>query len=231
MIANLMGGDGLIVIVVALVVLVGGSQLPKIARNVGLAGKEFRKAQSEAEDEAAREKAASAAATVPPAVALPASPAPAPAPTPTPAPATAAAGPAPAAGEPSITLTPAQLDALLKAREEQTRNDPASNERQLEVQSRTDRVRPRRWRAMRRRSRSDEPPQTPCSIRLYRAYSRQGALTGQSAQMRRAISTPTPSLGKKVSGGNSRHLPSAIQFVSTVSRSSVNPSTLKVSRW
>jgi sec-independent protein translocase protein TatA len=124
MIANLMGGDGLIVIVVALVVLVGGSQLPKIARNVGLAGKEFRKAQSEAENEAAQ-KAASAAATVPPAVALPASPAPTPA-SPAPTPATTATA-APAAGEPSITLTPAQLDALLKAREEQTRNDPASN--------------------------------------------------------------------------------------------------------
>ena len=55
MTGNIMGGDGLIVIVVALVVLVGGSQLPKIARNVGLAGKEFRKAQSEAEAEHAQQ--------------------------------------------------------------------------------------------------------------------------------------------------------------------------------
>src|SRR5579875_3334930 len=46
------------------------------------------------------------------------------------------------------------------------------------------------------------------------AYSRQGALTGQSAQIRRASSTPTPSLGKKVSGGKSRHLPSAIHELS-----------------
>jgi TatA/E family protein of Tat protein translocase len=140
MIANLMGGDGLIVIVVALVVLVGGSQLPKIARNVGLAGKEFRKAQAEAEDEKAREAAASAAATPPPPVALPASAAPAPASVnapatsvagaPTDAAAPAAAGaPAPGANgaEGSITLTPAQLDALLRAREEQARNEPGSN--------------------------------------------------------------------------------------------------------
>ena len=129
MIANLMGGDGLIVLVVALVVLVGGSQLPKIARNVGLAGKEFRKAQTEAEEEAAQKKEQKAQAetpTPPPPVALP----------------TQAAGPAPnapavppAAGDPasttpddgSITLTPAQLDALLKAREQQVRNEAGSN--------------------------------------------------------------------------------------------------------
>lgn len=138
MIANLMGGDGLIVLIVALVVLVGGSQLPKIARNVGLAGKEFRKAQAEAEEEKAK-AAANPGASVPPPVALPAgaeasSPAPsAPAQAPAPAVSTTAApaaappsaGAAPAGTEgDSITLTPAQLDALLKAREEQVRNGP-----------------------------------------------------------------------------------------------------------
>src|SRR4051812_28385188 len=45
---------------------------------------------------------------------------------------------------------------------------------------------------------------------LRSAYSRQCAFTGHSAQMRRAISTPTPSLGKKVEGGLSRHTPFAI---------------------
>jgi sec-independent protein translocase protein TatA len=120
MIANLMGGDGLIVIVIALVVLVGGSQLPKIARNVGLAGKEFRKAQSEAEEEAEKAKASAAAkAAVAPPVPLPASPA-APA-------ANAAAAAAPTAADPAITLTPAQLDALLKAREEQVRGESSSS--------------------------------------------------------------------------------------------------------
>ena len=119
MIANIFGGDGLIVIVIALVVLVGGSQLPKIARNVGLAGKEFRNAQAEAEQEQAARKAKEAADA---AVALPQASAPAGAP--------AAAAAAPAAGsadEGAITLTPAQLDALLKAREEQVRGESAGS--------------------------------------------------------------------------------------------------------
>ncbi|HET6965791.1 MAG TPA: twin-arginine translocase TatA/TatE family subunit, partial [Acidimicrobiales bacterium] len=123
MIANIAGADGIIVLIVALVVLVGGSQLPKIARNIGLAGKEFRKAQAEAEEEQAKAKASAAA--VPPPVALPATP-PAGAASSAPvAPPTATAGPAPAAaapaGDDSITLSPAQLEALLKAREEQAR--------------------------------------------------------------------------------------------------------------
>ena len=49
MIGNI--GDLPYVIVIAVIVLVGGSQLPKIARNLGMAGKEFRKAQHEAEEE------------------------------------------------------------------------------------------------------------------------------------------------------------------------------------
>lgn len=116
MIANLAGGDGLIVLIIALVVLVGGSQLPKIARNVGLAGKEFRKAQTEAEEEKAKEAAKAQAATVPPPVPLPAPSAPA-----------APAAPAANSTEGSINLTPAQLDALLKAREEQVRNESSTN--------------------------------------------------------------------------------------------------------
>lgn len=126
MLANV--GDLPYVIVIALVVLVGGSQLPKIARNVGLAGKEFRKAQAEAEDEQAAKAAKSSAGATPPApVPLPAAaPVPpaanaAPAPVTTPAPASAATPGTPE--EPAITLTPAQLDALLKAREEQVRNE------------------------------------------------------------------------------------------------------------
>lgn len=127
MIANIAGADGIIVLIVALVVLVGGSQLPKIARNVGLAGKEFRRAQAEAEEE---KRARAEGAVPPPPVALPTPPggaaSSAPAATSTAATAAAAtpasvpAGGA-AAGEDSITLTPAQLEALLKAREEQVR--------------------------------------------------------------------------------------------------------------
>lgn len=108
MIANLFGPDLGIVIVVILVVLLGGSQLPKIARNVGTAGKEFRKAQQEAEEDAAREQAAKVAAAT----------------TPTPPP----AQPLPAAGgtDDSVQLTRAQLDALLQEREEQVRKQSGS---------------------------------------------------------------------------------------------------------
>src|SRR5262245_33274578 len=67
---------------------------------------------------------------------------------------------------------------------------------------------------MRRRSRSEQPPHTPWSMRLVRAYSRHDWRTGQSAQMRRATSTPTPSLGKKVDGAISLHRPHAIHSVS-----------------
>ena len=48
MIANILGADAGIVLLIALVVLVGGSQLPKLARSIGLAGKEFRNAHDEA---------------------------------------------------------------------------------------------------------------------------------------------------------------------------------------
>jgi sec-independent protein translocase protein TatA len=54
MIANIFGGDGLIVVILAVVVLFGGSQLPKLAKNVGSAGREFRKAQEEASEDAGR---------------------------------------------------------------------------------------------------------------------------------------------------------------------------------
>jgi sec-independent protein translocase protein TatA len=100
-----MGGDGLIVVIVAIVVLVGGSQLPKIARNLGLAGKEFRKAQTEAEEEE-RERAAKAAAPPPP--------------QPLPAP---ASNPPGSPGEESVTMSKSELDALLRAREEQARRE------------------------------------------------------------------------------------------------------------
>ena len=111
MIANIFGTDGFIVLIIALVVLVGGSQLPKYARNLGLAGKEFRNAQNEAEEEAAKKKAKKGE---PEAIAAPAAPA---------MPAAAPASAPVAEAEPAISLTPAQLDALLKAREDQVRNE------------------------------------------------------------------------------------------------------------
>jgi len=106
MIANLFGPDLGIIVVVIVVVLLGGSQLPKIARNVGTAGREFRKAQQEAEEDAAKAEAAKAsAAQTPP-----------------------AAQPLPPAGgtDESIQLSRSQLDALLKEREEQVRRESGS---------------------------------------------------------------------------------------------------------
>jgi sec-independent protein translocase protein TatA len=67
MTANVMGSDGLIVLIIAVVVLFGGSQLPKLAKNVGAAGHEFRKAQREAEAALATEAAAPAPSITAPA--------------------------------------------------------------------------------------------------------------------------------------------------------------------
>jgi sec-independent protein translocase protein TatA len=113
-VANLFGPDLGYVVIIILVVLVGGSQLPKIARNVGMAGKEFRSAQRESEQEAEQAhsgQASSASRSVPSGV--PAAPAAvrvsAPAVPPTPA------------GDGAVTLSRADLDELLKAREEQVR--------------------------------------------------------------------------------------------------------------
>ncbi len=109
MVANLFGPDLGFVVLIVLVVLIGGSQLPKIARNVGMAGKEFRKAQQEADEEAERERVAKAASAASPQ-----------APTPPPP---VEVGPAPADVDDSLRLTRAELDALLKAREEQVRRE------------------------------------------------------------------------------------------------------------
>lgn len=103
MTANIFGADLGIVLVIILLVVVFGSQLPKLARNAGLAGREFRKAQREAEQDAEgdrRSKAARAEAgtSLPPG--------------------------APAQGA-SVQLTQSELDALLQAREDQVRREGA----------------------------------------------------------------------------------------------------------
>ena len=113
MLANLAGADLGIFALIALVVIFGGSQLPKIARNVGSAGKEFRKAQREAEEEEAKK--------VPPAVTagavLPVAPAPAPAP-----------APAVAPSDDKVTLSKAELSALLDERLGKTSEATGSTE-------------------------------------------------------------------------------------------------------
>ena len=91
--ANVLGPDGLIIlVVVGAVVLLGGSQIPKFARSLGSAQKEFKKGLEEG-DPSAPEAAAPAAG-----------PAPAVAPAPQPAPiAQAAPQPAP---QPTTDGTP-----------------------------------------------------------------------------------------------------------------------------
>lgn len=108
--ANVFGSDGIIFVVIALVVVFGGSQLPKIARNVGSAGREFRKAQQEAEEE---EKAREAAKAIQPAPLPPVVP---PAPVAAAAPVTAAPVTAAPAGADQVTLNRTDLEALLDER-------------------------------------------------------------------------------------------------------------------
>src|SRR5580692_4138057 len=98
-VANIFGPDLGIVVLVIVAVLLFGSQAPKIARNLGLAGKEFRKAQEEAEREhaAKAQEDAAKAAMPPPAIPAPAAPV--------------------AAGDDRISLSRSELDALLAARE------------------------------------------------------------------------------------------------------------------
>jgi sec-independent protein translocase protein TatA len=104
------GGDDLIVILVAVVVLFGGKQLPKLAKNTGEALREFRKARTEAE-------AGESSAAAPPAAAMPAPPAAAPV-LPVAAPVSAVSQVvAPEAGTgDSVTMTRSELDALLAER-------------------------------------------------------------------------------------------------------------------
>ena len=65
-------------------------------------------------------------------------------------------------------------------------------------------VKDRRRRRILRRSRSEQPPHTPWSIRWIRAYSRHSSRTQHSTQVRLATSTPTPSEGKNCAGERSR---------------------------
>lgn len=52
MIAGLFDGPELIVVLVVVLVLFGGSQIPKLARNLGQAQKEFKKGLSEGAEDA-----------------------------------------------------------------------------------------------------------------------------------------------------------------------------------
>jgi TatA/E family protein of Tat protein translocase len=110
LLGNIAGVDGIYVLIILLVVVFGGSQLPKIAKNLGGAGREFKKAQREAAEEEAAE-AQRKAATTPPAVA--AAPVAPPAP---PAPPVAAPVPpvqAEAPANDNVTISRSELERLL----------------------------------------------------------------------------------------------------------------------
>jgi len=111
MLANILGPDAIIILVLIVVLLFGAGQLPKLARSVGEASKEFKKVQEETKaDEQAKAAAPQAPAAPAAAPTAPAGPAPAP---------TAPA----AAGDDKITLSKAELDALLAEREARARRE------------------------------------------------------------------------------------------------------------
>jgi TatA/E family protein of Tat protein translocase len=101
---NIFGPDLGIIVLVIIAVLLFGSQAPKIARNLGSAGKEFKRAQEEADEQHAREKAEAKAQ-------------------PTPPPATPIAG----GSDDKIQLSQAELNALLAAREKQARQESSGS--------------------------------------------------------------------------------------------------------
>jgi len=107
-----LGAPELIIILVIVLLLFGTTRLPKLARSLGEASKEFKKGTEERE----REEAAKAAQTAPAAPTTP----------PAPVPPAAAAAPPPAApaSDPNdqVTMSRAELDALL-ARERDSSKD------------------------------------------------------------------------------------------------------------
>jgi sec-independent protein translocase protein TatA len=102
------GGDDLIVILVAVVVLFGGKQLPKLAKNTGEALKEFRKAKTEAEAGGGVTVASAVPVAAP--VAAPVLPAAAP------VTATSQVVPAGPGASDAVTISRSELDALMAER-------------------------------------------------------------------------------------------------------------------
>ena len=110
--AEIVGWEFLLVLLLAALVF-GSSQLPKLARSLGSARREFEKGLSEGGQ---KDTADAADTATPAATAAPAAPA---------APADAAPPPPPAGGE-QVTLTRAELDALIADREAKARGQQSS---------------------------------------------------------------------------------------------------------
>jgi sec-independent protein translocase protein TatA len=100
------GAPELIIVLLVVLLLFGSTKLPKLARSIGEASKEFKKGVSEGAGESADVPTAPAA-SAPTTTAAPAAPA------------------APATGGPDdrVTMTRAELEALLAEREAQARKD------------------------------------------------------------------------------------------------------------
>jgi sec-independent protein translocase protein TatA len=75
--ADIFGMDGIIVLVVVVLVLFGSTQIPKLARSLGSAQKEFKKGLDEGASEDVKDTKSLAQAT-PPAAVIPPVPAPSP---------------------------------------------------------------------------------------------------------------------------------------------------------
>jgi sec-independent protein translocase protein TatA len=103
MLANILGPDAIIILVLVLVLIFGAGQLPKLARNIGEASKEFKKVQEDAKAEEAAKEAAGQQAVPPPPTPLPPA--------------------APSSPDDKITLSKAELDALLAEREARARRE------------------------------------------------------------------------------------------------------------
>ena len=195
--------NGLIVLLIVLLIF-GGSQLPKLAKNLGKAQKEFKDGLSEGsaekpDSEKTPEELAAELAAAPQGGCR-----------------RQGAGSDRSRRDTGDHAAIGSRDQLIVAtsRRRSTRSAAAPGSRARRCASgdrreaddadgarqSTSTVSRRRFR-MRRRSRSLHPPHTPWSMRCSRAYSRHGAVTGQVAQILRALSTPTPSLGKNVAGG------------------------------
>jgi len=114
--ANIFGTDWLWVLLVV-VVLFGGSQLPRLAKNAGEAMKEFRKAHDEASQASDAASTAAGPVTVAPAAIAPAQPVT----TATVLPQAPATSVAQATADEKVTLSRAELDALLADREARAR--------------------------------------------------------------------------------------------------------------
>ncbi|MGH9124947.1 MAG: twin-arginine translocase TatA/TatE family subunit [Acidimicrobiales bacterium] len=104
MIGDIFGVDGIVVLVLVIVLIFGFNKLPKMAKNLGEANKEFKKAQREAEEEAKAEEVRARVAQEEAAKA--------------------------SAPSDNITMSKAELDALLAEREAKARREsgsPSSN--------------------------------------------------------------------------------------------------------